>query len=116
MKRRKLNSIKWLFLLLFTSYISGISFFTHTHTLNKSVYIHSHPFEKSEKKQHDHTEKQLIILDHFYKTSITEDIIPEIECDIYSRNFRKLRVRLSNIQHLTDIPNNTRLRAPPVAA
>ncbi|MDO5665106.1 MAG: hypothetical protein Q4G63_07610 [Bacteroidia bacterium] len=116
MKTRKLNSIKWLLVVLFAGYIGGISFFTHTHILNKSIYTHSHPFKKSEKKEHHHTENQLIILEQFYKTSITEDVIPKTECGIYSQSFVKLRVRICNIHHLTTIPNNTQLRAPPVAA
>lgn len=116
MKKVRINSIKWILTLLFVSYISGISFFTHTHVFNKSVYVHSHPFSKSEKNNHTHTESQLTLLDHFYHTSLTEDVIPEIDCAACLPYFVKIGVKLNTIHHLTNIPNNTQLRAPPVAA
>ena len=78
MDRAKGGFPQWFFIILFTSYVSGISLFTHTHVINNTTYVHSHPFKKGEKSQHTHTENQLFILDHFYNTSITSDILPGI--------------------------------------
>lgn len=69
---------KWFLVILFTSYVSGITLFTHTHVINNTTYVHSHPFKKGEKSEHTHTEKQLFILEHYYQTSLTSDIIPNI--------------------------------------
>ena len=79
MDRAKGRLPKWFFIILFTSYVSGISLFTHTHVINNTTYVHSHPFKKGEKSRHTHTENQLFILDHFYNTSITSDILPKID-------------------------------------
>lgn len=70
---------KWVLLVLFSSYVAGISLFTHTHVINRITYIHSHPFKKGEKTQHSHTEKQLFLLDSFFHTQITSDVIPSFD-------------------------------------
>ncbi|HBG42643.1 hypothetical protein [Limibacterium fermenti] len=75
---RKGNIIQWFFLVLFTAYVGGISLFTHTHIINNTTYVHSHPYKKGEKTQHTHTPNQLFLLQSFYQTSLTTDIIPHI--------------------------------------
>lgn len=104
---------KWFFIILFTSYVSGITLFTHTHVINNTTYVHSHPFKKGEKTQHTHTEKQLFILEHYYKTSITSDILPKINLtDLslptmipYRDDYRET--------HLIERPNDIPARGPP---
>lgn len=112
MNAAKMNLPKWFFIILFTSYVSGISLFTHTHVINNTTYVHSHPFKKGEKKQHTHTENQLFILDYFYKTSLTSDIIPKIDLSdptlpkrIYTDQYQA--------EHLIKLSNDIPARGPP---
>lgn len=80
MKRKITHSIKkWFLLVLFASYVSGISFFTHKHTVNHVVYVHSHPYKKGANDKHTHTQNELHILDLFYHTTITDEVVPEID-------------------------------------
>lgn len=113
MKKAKLTPFKWVFLILFTAYVSGISLFTHTHVINNTTYVHSHPFKKGEKKQHTHTEKQLFILGHYYKTTITSDIIPEINLSDCSLPRIIPYIDCYEITHLIEPLTNLQLRGPP---
>ena len=116
MKRKHLMLLKWFFLLLFSVYVCGISLFTHRHVINNVTYIHSHPFKRGETTQHEHSGKQLSLLDQLFKTSITSDIIPKVvvSCDLNpSTHFYP-------VFYETDHPLFSaapgQLRAPPTAA
>lgn len=117
MKKRNNRHIatKWILLVLFASYVSAISFFTHTHIVNRIAYVHSHPYKKSEKTQHSHTENQLFLLDHFFHTQITSDIIPDFDLSDLSApvifNYRVFYRGLHSVKNQV----NTLLRAPPAA-
>lgn len=113
MKRTKINFFKWFFIVLFTSYISGISFFTHTHIINNTTYVHSHPFKRGEKKQHTHTEKQLFLLDHYYKTTITSDIIPEMGLTDLSLPRVTPYIDYYKTTHILESLTRLSLRGPP---
>jgi len=110
------NSAKWFCLSLFILYISGITLFTHTHVVNRTLHVHSHPFKFGEKQQHDHTEKEYRVLDHFYRTTLTPEIIPEIGVtgDIPSVIFTY--PALYEQLHLIPSTSSHQLRAPPAAA
>lgn len=109
------NMQKWFFLALFTSYVSGISFFTHTHTINHIVYVHSHPHKKGEAKQHTHTNNELHTLDLFYHTTITDDIISDIDLADHSMPRMVICSNFYGSIHAVDKKDNTLLRAPPAA-
>ena len=110
------NGAKWFCISLFILYISGVTLFTHSHIVNHTKYIHSHPFKFGENQQHDHSEKEYRLLEHFYRTTLTPDIIPETEiaCDIPS-----VTVCLPSLyqqRHLIAPASVRQMRAPPVAA
>lgn len=113
MKRAQIKYCQWFFIVLFTAYASGISLFTHTHVINNTTYVHSHPFKRGEKKQHTHTEKQLLILDHFYKTTITSDIIPEISLTDLSLPKVTPYIDYYKTLHIVKPLTNLLLRGPP---
>lgn len=113
MKRAQIKYCQWFFILLFTAYVSGISLFTHTHVINNTTYVHSHPFRKGEKKQHTHTEKQLFILDHFYKTTVTSDIIPQINLSDLSLPKVTPYTDYYETTHIIKPLTNLLLRGPP---
>lgn len=107
---------KWLCLSLFILYVSGITLFTHSHVVNKTRYIHSHPFKFGEKQQHDHTEKEYCLLDHFYRTTLTAEIIPEIGVTCDNIPLTVCLPSLFEQLHLIAPVSDRQLRAPPVAA
>lgn len=113
MDAAKLNLPRWFFIILFTSYVSGVSLFTHTHVINNTTYVHSHPFKKGEKKTHTHTDKQLFILDHFYNTSITSDIIPKINLSDHSQPKITPYSDHYKISHLIAVSSDIPTRGPP---
>ena len=73
------KTIRWLFLILFTLFVSGVSLFTHTHVVNNTKYIHSHPFKPGNATCHDHTDWEMQLLDQIYNTYITSDILPALD-------------------------------------
>lgn len=106
---------KWFLLVLFASYVTGISFFTHTHVINRITYIHSHPYKMDEKAQHTHTENQLFLLAHFFHTPITSDIIPDFDLsDPSEPSFIDYPI-LYEGSHPVKNQSSTLLRAPPAA-
>ncbi len=66
MKKTILTLFKWFLPVLFISYMSGITLFTHSHVVNGVTIVHSHPFKKGTEHQHTTHEVQLIhYLSHF---------------------------------------------------
>lgn len=78
MKRKHLFVLKWFYPVLFTLYVSGITLFTHTHIVNSLLVVHSHPFKFTDSSTHEHSEKEIQLLDQIFNTSITNDIVPSI--------------------------------------
>lgn len=68
--------LRALLLLLFLGYFGSITFFTHTHTVNGTLIVHSHPFNSlkgNNSSNFEHTEKALKaiqILSEFYSTTL----------------------------------------------
>lgn len=114
-KNKRHIAKKWLLLALFASYISAISFFTHTHVVNRIAYVHSHPFKKGEKTQHTHTENQFFLLEHFFHTPLTSDVVPEFDLSDKSDALRNIHRIFYEGLHSVKNHVNTLLRAPPAA-
>lgn len=113
MERKRLVFIKWFYPILFVFYISGITLFTHSHIVNNTKVVHSHPFKAKDHATHEHTEKEIQLLDQLYNTSITNDIIPAIDCNgvfiVNTIHFADIYLQEHIIR--TDAP--LQLRAPP---
>ena len=110
------NTSKWFCFSLFILYVSGITLFTHTHVVNRTQYIHSHPFKFGEKQQHDHTEKEYRLLDHLFRTTLSEEIIPDFGV---SGNTIPLTICYPSLYeqlHIIAPASARQLRAPPSAA
>lgn len=58
-ENKALRIVSALLLTLFLSYQAGISFFTHTHTINGVVIVHSHPYTGD---SHIHSDAQIYAL------------------------------------------------------
>ncbi|MBR1963664.1 MAG: hypothetical protein IKA19_03050 [Muribaculaceae bacterium] len=58
-ENKVLRIVSALLLTLFLSYQAGISFFTHTHTINGVVIVHSHPYTGD---SHIHSDAQIYAL------------------------------------------------------
>lgn len=113
-KRTKINILNWFFIILFTGYVGGISLFTHTHVVNNTKYVHSHPFKVGEETQHTHTDKQLLTLDFYYKTTITSDILPKINLSALLNPITTPYIDLYCTPHLLEYFHDIPARGPPV--
>ena len=54
-------------------------FFTHSHLLDDSIVVHSHPFKKSDNTTHNHTSKELIAIEFHTHGFSTDAIVPHFE-------------------------------------
>lgn len=113
MRNTNRNISAWFILILFISFISGITLFTHTHIINQELYYHSHPYNKSESKQHSHTEEQLHLLDLYYNTTLEPDVLPDNSISVFLKLEAFLYIQSSVSFENTNQPNHFRLRAPP---
>jgi hypothetical protein len=114
MMKEKLYFAKWIMLLLYVSYAAGTSFFTHKTVIDGVVYIHSHPFKPGERYTHEHCKNQLQLLEQFYQTAITSDIVPNIDLSDRSPAIALFYSDIRKISHLTGTTDNRQSRAPPI--
>lgn len=115
MKKSVFNQLlKWFLPLLFITFINGKIFFTHSHLIDDSIVVHSHPFHKSENTNHNHTTKELIAIEFHTHGFSTDTIVPHIEIKspiqllahhVYSYEDKILFLKETN---------TTLLRAPPL--
>ncbi len=63
---------------LFITYMSGLVLFSHSHVVNGTTIVHSHPFKKNTTHQHTTAEYQL--LDLLCQVTITDASIPPTYC------------------------------------
>lgn len=110
----KQKRLKWLFSLLFTLYVSSITFFTHYHVINNIRYVHSHPFKIGEPPSHQHSENELELLDQLFNSSFISDILPDINFTVNTTAIRFLYTDLYQQIHLIYPASSLQLRAPPI--
>lgn len=73
---------KIFFLLLFVAYTATNAFFTHIHVVNHTVYIHNHPYKKSEKKTHTHSAKEMLLLQEIAHMPFAERVVEQFNFSI----------------------------------
>lgn len=112
MREQRNNIIKWFLAVLFTGYVGGITLFTHSHIIDQTTYVHSHPF----KGEHAHTEGQLILLHQFFHTIITSTVVPDVDLSDKSEPETVVYPDLYNSNPFAQTANNLIPRAPPAAA
>lgn len=78
-KKILIQSIKWFLPLLFITFINGKFFFTHSHSIDDLIVVHSHPYSKSENTTHNHTTNEFIAIEFHTHGHTTAAIIPHIE-------------------------------------
>lgn len=113
-KRNIIQSIKWLLPLLFITFISGKVFYTHSHLIDDTLVVHSHPFKKGEKTTHNHTHKEYLAIEFHTHGYSTDSIIPQSEINtpffiVAKQNF----IQKEKILFLREVNTNL-LRAPPL--
>jgi len=116
MKRSKHNHLKWFSFVLFALYVSSTVIFTHAHVINKTIYLHSHPFKFGERAQHQHSENEYQLLDLIFSTTFTPDIIPEINLTETDHPVPIFYPEFYEALHLLQPATILQLRAPPAAA
>ena len=116
MKKEKHLLAKWAMILLFTSYTAATSLFTHTTVIDGVTYVHSHPFKPGERDTHEHCYNQLLLLDQHFNTTITSNIVPDIDLSDYSSLLALFYGDIREASYFKWIAENSRPRAPPIAA
>lgn len=115
MRIKNRNISSWFLLILFIGFISGITLFTHAHIINQELYYHSHPYDKSESKQHSHTEGQLQLLDLYYNTTLEPDVLPNVSLTVFFQIDALIYdCTITSFENTLQL-NHFRLRAPPKA-
>ena len=99
--------------MLFTLYVISFTFFTHSHIVNNTRYVHSHPFDFGEQSKHDHTDNELELLDQIFNTSLTTEILPQIDLSGNIPETRLIYTNLYQHSHQTGAAISLQLRAPP---
>lgn len=111
MRRFYLNIMKWFLPVLFISYLTGITFFTHSHVVNGVTIVHSHPFKKGAEHSHTTVEFQLI---HYLKHFQTTDAgFLSVFAPFIALLLRMLLWRPQLTGHITPCIGAVSLRAPP---
>ena len=113
MQKKHIFLIKWTLFLLFTLYTAGISFFTHSTVIDGVTYVHSHPFRPGERDTHEHCPYQLLLLEQHFNTTITSNVVPDIDLSDYSPVIALFYGDIREMPHLTGVAENSRPRAPP---
>lgn len=113
MKVKAQNILKWFLTILFVSYISGITLFTHSHVVDSNTFVHSHPFQKS---NHTHTAEQLVLLHQLFHTHLTSSVVPEFDLTQKSNRGTILYLHYLGLIPLLPIVSQRSPRAPPIAA
>ena len=97
----------WFLILLFVAYTSNNALFIHIHIADDVIYVHSHP------DHHDHSMKQLALLDFHYNTTYYPDLLATVDLTPY---LLESNVVYNNIYIQKDSSHgfdNHPLRAPP---
>lgn len=103
----------WLLILLFVAYTSNNALFIHIHIVDDVIYVHSHPYDKGEADHHDHSMKQLTLLDFHHNTAYYPDLLATVDLTPY---LLESNVVYNNIYIQKDSSHgfdNHPLRAPP---
>lgn len=113
MKDKLKYIVKIVPLIIFVAYLTGISFFAHTHTVNNVAVVHSHPFSTSENHQHSTASFQLIsAISHFVSCALFLGLITRsVTAPAFS-----LFVSKTSSKYFLRVRFYTFLRPPPVAA
>lgn len=112
-KKILIQSIKWFLPLLFITFISGKFFFTHSHAIDDSIVVHSHPFSKSENTTHSHTTNELIAIEFHTHGHSTTAIVPHIEISSPFQNLAHHDYSYDDKIDFAQKTNTLLLRAPP---
>lgn len=110
--------LKYLLLILFVSYYSGITLFYHAHLVNGEIIVHSHPFVNSKNKQspfqpHSHSSASYFLIQQLMQTNWeSSPDIPQIPGPVMV--LREYKIGYTS----TFIPSGSysyaQLRAPPI--
>lgn len=105
--------LKWFLPLLFITFINGKSLFIHSHSVEGSFVIHSHPFDKSETNTHEHTTKELIAIEFHTHGYSTDAIIPYVEISTPVQYLVPHNYSYDDRVDFSQNTNTKNLRAPP---
>lgn len=108
--------IKWLLPVLFITYYSGVSLFTHVHIEHGTTIVHAHPFKKAvDGSCHHHASLAEIQLFHLLSS------LHVVDGAIHSLRLQFFAIQIANLSespvypdHIALAKGSQYLRAPPV--
>ncbi len=112
-KKIFIQPLKWFLPFLFILFINGKIFFTHSHLIDDSIVVHSHPFDKSENTTHNHTTKEIVAIEFHTHGHSTTAIVPYIEINSPLQYLVHHNYSYEDTIHFTQKVNSNLLRAPP---
>ena len=101
--------------LLFITYYSGVSLYTHVHIEQGTTIVHAHPFATSDgAAEHQHSSLAEIQLYHVLSTIVAADgVIHPLQLNYQAIQIAELSASLVYPTHLQAIVGRLYLRAPP---
>ncbi len=98
-------------LMVFLSYQAGISMFTHTHTINGFVVVHSHLHNGD---NHIHTDAQIFAISHV-SAFLGEEAVIGSESHTWNPIITTIGREVEIFHDLSALVDGLNFRAPPVA-
>ena len=103
----------WFLILLFVTYTSSNALFIHIHVVDDVIYVHSHPYNKGEADHHEHSIKQLTLLDFHHNTAFYPELTASIDLTPYPLETTVIHNDIHIQKDSSHGFNNHPLRAPP---
>lgn len=98
--------------ILFVSYMTSITFFTHMHVVNGVTIVHSHPFKKG--SEHNHSTIELLLI-HFLSHLVADGAATLLTLSLFIPFLLCLLLRCAQRIHCNSPYHGVAaLRAPPV--
>lgn len=115
-KRSVHTCLKWLLPLLFITYYSGVSLFTHVHIENGTTIVHAHPFKKAaDGSWHHHSSLAEIQLFHLLSSlHVADGAIHSLRLQFFATQVADLSESLVLPDYVASVEGMYSLRAPPV--
>lgn len=113
--RNKYGGLKWTLLVLFSLYMAGVTFFTHSHVIDNVRIVHSHPY-KNKPQKHDHTVADLLVIDQITHFSSTTRVVPHFTFEEKSVFLGFIQPKPIDIFIANRLHASISLRAPPSSA
>lgn len=106
------SGLKWTLFVLFSLYMAGITFFTHSHVIDHVRIVHSHPYKKTSQNHH-HTVADIVLFDQITHFASTTHVVPHFSLEEKSIFLGFIQPQPCKIFLTNELRTSVSLRAPP---